>query len=56
MLHGASLMIKETISNNFTTYTYTTPVVYYLSGRNIPIDTSGVIINIDLNNLTSRIF
>ena len=24
------LMIKETISNNFTTYTYTTPVVYYL--------------------------
>ena len=52
----ASLMIKESISNSFTTYTYTTPVVYYLTGRNIPIDTSGVLVTAELNNLTSKIF
>lgn len=52
----AMLLIKEPITSNFTTFTYITPVVYYLRGTDIPIDTSGVIVNVELNNMASKIY
>ena len=52
----AMLLIKEPITSNFTTFTYVTPVVYYLRGTDIPIDTSGVVVNIELNNMASNIY
>lgn len=52
----AMLLIKESITSQFTTFTYSAPVVYYLTGTNIPIDTSGVIVNVELNNMASNIY
>ena len=52
----AMLLIKKPITNNFTTFTYVTPVIYYLRGTDIPIDTSGVVVNIELNNMASNIY
>ena len=51
----AMLLIKESITSQYTTFKYTTPVVYYLRGTNIPFDTSGVLLNVELNNMSANI-
>lgn len=52
----STLLIREAIKKNVYTYTYTAPIVYTIQGTSIPIDTSGVIFNIDLNNISTKIY
>lgn len=52
----STLLIRAAIKKNVYTYTYTTPIVYTIQGTNIPIDTSGIILDVDINNISSKIY
>lgn len=46
----ATLLVKDAIDNTTYYYTYSTPYVLTIEGKNIPIDASGETISITINN------
>ena len=52
----STLLIRSAIKQSTYTFTYIAPIVYTVQGTNIPTDTSGVVLNVNLNNMSSKIF
>ena len=52
----ATLLIRRAIKQDTYTYVYIYPIVFTITGIDIPIDTAGIIINIDINNISSKIY
>lgn len=52
----STFLIRDAIKKDIYTYTYIAPIVYNLQGISIPIDTSGVILKIDLNSISTQIY
>jgi len=51
-----TVLIRDTIKQPTYTYTYKTPVVYQLTGIDIPYDTSGIIMDITISNQAAKIY
>jgi hypothetical protein len=51
-----TLLIRESIKLPTYIYVYNVPIVYNLQGIDIPYNTSGIIINVNINNPTTKIY
>lgn len=52
----ATLLIRKAIKQELYTYLYISPIIFTISGNNIPINTTGIVVNIDINNIGSNIY
>ena len=52
----ATLLIRKAIKQELYTYTYINPIIFVISGNNIPINSTGIVVSIDVNNIDSNIY